>query len=120
MINERRNPIYLRPGNLFKQFVIERDEEDVLPSGRVVKKRSGDGSEILRGCLAQASDKDRSNHSIQDHVVTHTIVQNGPPMAKRHDKLVLGDRVFYITDVDDCGDLQYATLYYAEERFDVK
>lgn len=119
MVNAR-NFMYLRPGNLFKDFVIEKNAQEVLPNGRVVDKISGDGSEILKGCLAQAKERDIENHSIQDHIVTHTIVQNGPPKAKIRDKLVLGDRVFYICDVDDAGDLQLATIYYAEERNDAK
>lgn len=119
MINAR-NFMYLRPGNFYKDFVIERDLQEVLPSGRVVEKLSGDGSEILKGCLAEANEKDVTNHSIQDHIVTHTIIQQGPPKAKIKDRLVLGDRVFYITDVDDCGALNVAVIYYAEERNDVR
>ena len=116
----RCNPIYLRPGNMFKEFILSANKERVLPSGRPVREHSGDSSVIIRGCLAQARDHEIKNHSIEDHTVTHTIVQYGSPLAKRRDELSLGDRVFYITDVDDCGDLQAATIYYAEERHDVK
>ena len=112
--------MYLRPGNLFKQFIVEGNEPVVLKNGRVAMKHTGDGTNTLMGCLAEATDDDRTNHSQKDHVVTDTIVQSGKPKAKRTDKLVLGERVFYIVDIDDAGALGLSTIYYAEERRDVK
>lgn len=112
--------MYLRPGNMFKEFVIEDNSQNVSNTGRVVNRHTGDGTRILKGCLAQASEKDIANHSIQNHIVTHIIVQSGPPLAKRTDRLILGDRYFYICDIDDTGTLGISTLYYAEERRDVK
>ena len=112
--------MYLRPGNMFKEFVIEDNSQTVSSTGRVVNRHTGNGTQTLKGCLAQANEKDIASHSRPDHAVTHTIVQSGPPKAKRTDRLVLGDRVFYICDVDDTGSLGIATIYYAEERRDVK
>ncbi len=68
----------------------------------------------------EAADSDRTNHSQKDHVVTHTIVQAGSPKAKRTDRLVLENRVFYIVDIDDAGTCGISTIYYAEERKDLK
>lgn len=112
--------MYVRPGNLFKDFIIERNEQVMTSTGRVANSYSGDGTKILKGCLVEASDEDRTNHSQKDHVVTHTIVQAGSPKAKRADKLVFGERVFYIVDIDDAGSLSISTIYYAEERRDAK
>lgn len=112
--------MYLRPGNLFKDFIVESNGQVVTGTGRVANKHSGDRTKILKGCLAEASDEDRINHSQKDHIVTHTIVQAGRPKAKRTDKLVLGERVYYIVDIDDAGSLGISTIYYAEERRDVK
>jgi len=47
-------------------------------------------------------------------------VQPGKPKAKRTDKLILGNRTFYIVDMDDMDSLGISTVYYAEERRDVK
>lgn len=118
MLNTRM--MYLRPGNLFKDFIIENNAQVVTSTGRVANKHSGSGTETLKGCLAEATDEQRQNHSQKDHSVTHTIVQPGSPRAKRGDKLVLGSRTFYIVDLDDCGTLGISTIYYAEERNDVK
>lgn len=112
--------MYVRPGNLFKEFIIESNKQVVTSTGRVANNHTGDGTKTLKGCLAEASDEDRTNHSQKDHVVTHTIVQAGSPEAKRTDKLVLGNRVFYIVDIDDAGTLGISTIYYAEERRDAK
>ena len=101
--------MYLRPGNLFKDFIVERNTQTVTSTGRVAK-----------GCLAEATDEDRTNHSQKDHIVTHTIVQSGSPKAKRSDKLILGNRTFYVVDIDDTGSLGISTIYYAEERRDAK
>lgn len=112
------NLMYLRPGNLFKEFIVESSIQTITSTGRpaVSMKISG----CIKGCLAEASDKERETHSLPDHLVTHTIVQSGPPKAKRTDKLVLDERVFYIVDIDDTGALGVATIYYAEERRDIK
>lgn len=110
--------MYLRPGNLFKDFIIEDDTEEVTATGRVVNVHKGDGTNVLKGCMAAASDKDIENHSTEDHRITHTIVQAGRPKAKRNDRLLYGDRRFYIVDIDDVGDLGVTTVYYAEERRD--
>lgn len=118
MVNTRM--MYVRPGNLLKEFIIESNKQVVTSTGRVANSHSGDGTKTLKGCLAEASDEDRTNHSQKDHVVTHTIVQAGDPKAKRTDKLVLGERAFYIVDIDDAGVLGISTIYYAEERQDVK
>lgn len=112
--------MYVRPGNLFKDFIIESNKQVVTSTGRVANSHTGDGARTLKGCLAEASDEDRTNHSQKDHVVTHTIVQAGNPKAKRTDKLILGERTFYIVDIDDTGSLGISTIYYAEERRDAK
>ena len=112
--------MYVRPGNLFKEFVVERNTQVVTSTGRVANNHSGNGSDILKGCLAEATDEERTNHSQKDHIVTHTIVQAGNPKAKWNDKLILGNRVFYVVDIDDAGMLGISTIYYAEERSELK
>ena len=69
--------------------------------------------------LASANEVDKA-HGTADHIITHVIVQRGKPRAERTDRLILGNRVFYIVDIDDTGSLGVSTLYYAEERTDVK
>lgn len=118
MVNARM--MYARPGNLFKEFIIESNKQVVTSTGRVANSHGGDGTKVLKGCLADASDEDRTNHNQKDHVITHTIVQQGSPKAKRGDKFVLGERVFYVVDVDDAGAIGISTIYYVEERRDAR
>ena len=46
MINA--NMMYLRPGNLFKEFVIENNRQKVTSTGRVVNDHKGDGIKTLQ------------------------------------------------------------------------
>ena len=58
--------IYIRPGNLFKDFIVETNVQEIDSKGRVVIKHTGDGTNFLSGCLADATDQDRANHNIPD------------------------------------------------------
>ncbi len=118
MINTRG--MYLRPGNLFKDFIVENNHQKVTETGRVIHKLDDNNPIIIRGCLAEANDEIRKAHNRSEHIVTHTIVQAGKPKAKRTDRLICGNRAFYIVDIDDVGALEMSTIYYAEERKDVK
>ena len=114
-----RNFVHLRPGNLYKDFIIEENCTSVSSAGRPRAVYSGDGSRMLRGALAEADDKQKMRWEQLQHPVTHTIVQGGEPKAKAEDKLVLGSRVFLIQGVDEPGGLGICTIYYVEERKDI-
>lgn len=118
MINARM--MYHRPGNLFHEFIIEGNNQGITSTGRAASSFLGDGTNTLKGCLAEASEKEKGSHNTSDNIVTHTIVQSGAPKAKRNQRLIFKDRVFFIVDVDNTGGLGIATLYYVEERTGVK
>ena len=111
--------MYLRPGNLFKDFLIERDDEIIGKSGRPEVSYQEE-TRTLKGCLADANDGDRERWKQLQHPITHTIVQRGQPRAKQDDRLILGERVFLIHAIDNCGGLGVSTIYYAEERADLR
>ena len=111
--------MYLRPGNLFKEFLIESNDETIGESGRPEISYSEE-TRTLKGCLANATEGDRERWKQLQHPITHTIVQRGHPKATPEDKLIFGERVFLIHAVDDCGGLGISTIYYAEERLDVR
>ena len=102
--------MYLRPGNLFKDFIIEHSKSD-LKSGRPSVSYEGDGTDFLRGCLASANEVDKA-HGTADHIITHVIVQRGKPRAE-----LRGCEACPISTAPSLG---VSTLYYAEERTDVK
>lgn len=118
MINARM--MYMRPGNMYKDFIIESKTQSISSTGRAVVTHSGDGGTTLRGCLADANQSDRDTYSTGEHHVTHTVTQSGRPIAKKGDRLILDSRIFYIVSVNNCGALGVATLYYCEERSDIK
>ena len=118
MFNTRM--MYLRPGNLFKEFVIESNRQQVTGTGRVANSHAGDGTRTLKGCIAEASEEEKARHSRKGHDVTHSIVQAGRPKAGRTDRLVLGERTFYVVELEDMASLGISTVYFVEERRDVK
>lgn len=115
----RRSYMYLRPGNLYKDFIIEGHTESVRKTGRPTTSYSPKGDQTLRGALAEATPKQKMEWKQLQHPITHTIVQDGRPLAKQEDKLILGDRVFLIQGVDEPGSIGVCTIYYVEERMDV-
>lgn len=112
--------MYLRPGNLYKDFVIEENVAGVSSSGRPKTSYEGTGTKMLSGVLAEATNKQKMRWEQLQHPITHTIVQDGKPKAKEEDKLILGERVFLVQGIDEPGSLGICTIYYAEERKDVK
>lgn len=112
--------MYLRPGNLEKDFIIEDGTVGIGSSGRPKISYKDDGNCMLKGTLAEADTRQKMRWEQLQHPITHTIVQTGPPKVKAEDKLVLGSRVFFVQGVDEAGSLGICTIYYVEERADVK
>ena len=97
---------YLRPGNLYKDFVIEPLMAEKSTTGRAAAKYDTESRQLLRGVLSDA------------HPVTHQIVQRGKPKAKDGDRLILENRAYYVEGVDPLGNLGLYTLYYVQQRED--
>jgi len=107
--------MFLRPGNLLKNFILERCESGVNDMGRLQKVFKRD-SEPFRCVLGSASPHEKEQYGRIDHPVSHTIVHRGRVRAKEGDRFLYGDRAFYVQAVDGGADLGIATVYYAEER----
>lgn len=114
MINAKL--MYLRPGNMFKDFIILSKTASLNSSNKPVTSYSRSG--IISGCLADADPDIKSDWKQRGHTVSHVIVQNGEPKAKAGDRLVLNNRKFEIHGIDDMGSLGIAVQYFCEERFD--
>jgi len=115
-----RNFMYLRPGNLYKDFIIEENTADIGTNGRPKTSYDDSGERMLKGALALADHRQKMRWEQIGHPITHSIVQDGPQKAKAEDKLVLGNRIFLVQGADDVGSLGICTIYYVEERTDVK
>jgi len=114
--------MYLRPGNLQRDFMVEEKKENFFNGDPVTKYEKTEN--LVKGILANAdtgqSERMKHRWDQYQHSLTHTIVSHGKPFAKKGDKLILGNRVFLILLVDDTGSLGISTIYYVEERNDVK
>lgn len=113
MINA--NFMYFRPGNLYKEFIMEENKQGISEGGRVINRYAGDGTRTLKGCLAEASPDTKERWKQLGHAVTHTIVQAGFAKAKAGDRLLLGRRHFHVEGVDDAGNLGIAVMYFVRE-----
>ena len=116
--------MYLRPGNLSKDFTVATKKSERV-NGRMADVYVKTAT-ILSGPLVVATQtqaEQTKNRWDQDqHSLTHTIVGHGPPIAKKGDRLIHdeSERVFEILAVDDVGGLGITTIYYTEERNDVR
>ncbi len=115
-------PIYLRPGNLYKEFDVIRLKSEIV-SGFPKESYVNEG-EHLKGILAEAnsSQADMMKHRFDQsqHSLTHTLVVDGRSGMKKGDRLILEERGFLVLLVDDVGALGLSDLVYLEERNDVK
>lgn len=111
--------MYLRTGNLIKDFVIEPLKRTVNTKGRAQTTYDTETRGILRGVIADADAKAVERYSQAEHPCTHQIVQRGGEKAKPGDRLVRDHAHYYILGVDNVAALGIATIYYVEERTDL-
>lgn len=115
--------LYLRPGNLEKDFIVKRKQTGISDTGTPFSRYVETGL-MISGVLADAEKglgSQKKHLWDQDqHTLTHTIVSQGEPVAKEGDVLAMDERYFLILLTDDTGSLGIATVYYAEERRDLK
>jgi hypothetical protein len=111
--------VYLRTGNLVKDFIIEPMTREVNSKGRATTTYDTQSRKILRGVIADADANDVARYSQTEHPCTHQIVQRGGEKAKPGDRLVRDHAYYYIAGVDNVGALGIATIYYVEERTDL-
>lgn len=110
--------MYLRPGSLFRQFLVEEKGTGVRDTGRkeTVFSRTG---KIIVGVLSDAKTSEIQRWKELQHPITHTVVQkDGHILAKPGDRLVHGERYFYVQGVDDPSMLGAFVHYHVEERSD--
>ena len=111
--------MYLRPGNLIKDFSIEPVSRKQNGRGRAETTYDTESKAVLRGVLASASAEAKQRYDQTGHSVTHQIAQRGGEKAKPGDRLVLGHSHYYVQGVDNIAAMGIATIYYVEERLDL-
>lgn len=111
--------MYLRTGNLVKDFVIEPIKRTVNAKGRAQTTYDTETRAILRGVIADADTNAVARYSQTEHPCTHQIVQRGGEKAKPGDRLVREHSHYYVLGVDNVAALGIATIYYVEERADL-
>lgn len=110
------NGMYLRPGNLFKDFEIVEVKREIVKGTPVENKKLT--GKVIKGCLEDASPDDKVRWDQPQHPITHSIVQKGSPVAEPGWILRRAGKIYRINGIDPCSDLGIATIYYVEERSD--
>lgn len=116
------NMIYLRPGNLWKNFKVLKMHANNI-DGYATNSYKDTGL-IVDGVLAQATatDKDLTKHLWDQklHSLTHTLVMLESRSLKKMDMLAYEDKAYLVLAIDNVGDLGVASIAYLEERNDLK
>lgn len=123
MISNPSKMMYLRPGNLYKDFIVKKKVAKISDTGTPIEVFEDTGN-LIKGILAEAdsniSERKKHLYDQDKHSLTHTIVSRGSAEAKKGDALIHNERTFIVLLTEDVGDLGTSTIYYAEERNDVK
>lgn len=114
--------MYLRPGNLWTDFVIKRKKVKNITGRAPVSEFAESG--VLSGILAEASadDTDLSQRmwDQEQHSLTHTLVIRGSADIRKGDYLISKGRTFLVLLYSDIGNLGASGIVYLEERNDLK
>lgn len=121
-MNQIVRGMYLRPGNLWKDYHVFRKSTKNTNGYRV--DTWIDTGELITGVLAEAStaDSERTKHlwDQDQHSLTHTMVVRGRSDVLKGYMLSLGEKAYLVLVNDNVGALGMAGLLYLEERNDLK
>lgn len=112
----------LRPYQGFKPMYTLRRKGGVTEAGRPYTERYEEVGTII-GIISQASQKQIEQWKQNGHPITHTIVQRGTFNQGQADDLILlpnTTRSFMVKGITDPGEIGHFTIYYVEERLDLK
>lgn len=111
-------PGYHRPEGLWKDFTVEAKTDAPNSRGRVKESYGTDSPTFIHAVLCGATTEQKAQYIQMQHPITHVISHTGKPVAKEGDRLIHGDRAFYVQGVDEPGEIGIWSLYYCEERSD--
>lgn len=113
-----------RPENFPKAFNVYTKESSITGIGRVTKGGLSLTSD-MRCILSEANPEEKERFKQDGVTVTHSIIQRGSPVAKAQDVLALvkngkETRWFRVQAIHNKGEMDIDTVYYCEERSDLK
>lgn len=114
----------MRPEQFPKPFNLYAQDADTSQRGRI-RKEPAQLKATARCILSVAKPEEAQRFNQTGVTVTHTIIQRGAPIAKEQDIFVLAKggretRRFRVQAVHNKGELDIDTVYYCEERGDVR
>lgn len=97
---------------------MERKTETQDSRGRALGDYQASPPVYIRATLCGATPEQQMQYHQIGHPVSHVISHEGSPVAKPGDRLVMGNRAYYVRGVDNPGEVSIWTIYYCEERGD--
>lgn len=114
----------IRVGDGFQPLEIYRKTGEVSTTGRAQSGNYAQYGERIWGMIMNASQTEKEQWKQAGHPVSHKILQYGsrPSQAESTDviKAVRDNREYYVQGRKDPMQLGVATIYYVEERLDIK
>lgn len=111
--------MYLRPRQIFQTFVVEEKLLRLSPEGRQVVEFVASGAEI-QGVVSTIEPFQREKFKAIKNEIKYGIVQHlGTPRAKVGDRLVCGDKKYYVETIDNPAGVGQFYVYWCSERFDL-
>ena len=112
--------MYLRPRSIYEKLQIEEKITRLNETGRQVVEFKPTGEEIL-GVVSTAEPADREKFKGLKHEVSHVIIQHLSRLkAKVGDRLIKGDKIYYVEATDEPAGFGQWYLYWCSERYDTK
>lgn len=113
-----------RPEQFPKPFKVYRQASETSDRGRIKPGKAEEQTEV-KCILSTARPEEQQRYAQIGVTVTHTIIQRGAPVAKEQDIFALlkggiATRRFRVQAVHDKGEMGINTVYYCEERSDLK
>lgn len=109
-------PIFLRPEQYLKEFLILRRPSRLNDIGRTIYDQKPIEIGTLKGTICNVKQKEMLRFKQLERPVTHTIVVRGICDAAEGDILVLEKDKYYIQEVEDPSKLGIFTVIYCEMR----
>jgi len=115
--------LMLRPGQELREFTVSRPETRGTDNGREGLTNEFQEVGKVRAILAQAKPEEVQRWKQLNHPITHKIImQKKPPFDIRPGDIFErdGKRYYHQMTPYDLGDLGHWTIFYCDERGDVK
>lgn len=110
------NPIFFRPGQVWKTFDLYRKVQSKDNKGRVTYSGEPVFVTSFKGALSSINPNEQEKWNQMSHPVTHTILIRGRTDVQAEDIVKLGNRTFYVQKSRGHAEIGIFSVLFCEER----